>query len=65
MTSEVLEELDLSQCSLSKNLLAEDIGHFLDSNTLSILRVGGRAIGVNMRLLVRHCPTYQTIPYAP
>jgi hypothetical protein len=30
LTSEVLEQLDLSQGSLGQNLLAEDIGDLLD-----------------------------------
>jgi hypothetical protein len=44
MSSEVLEQLDLSQRTLCENLLAEDIGHFLDSDALSILGVGRRAV---------------------
>ena len=43
MAPEMLEEFDLSQSSLGENLLAEDIGHFLDSNTFSVLAIGGRA----------------------
>jgi hypothetical protein len=41
MSPEVLQELNLSQCTLSQNLLAEDISDLLDRNTflgLSIRR---------------------------
>lgn len=38
--SEVLQQLDLAQGTLGQNLLAEDIGDLLDSNTLSGLVVG-------------------------
>ena len=53
------EEFDLSQSSLGKNLLAEDVGHLLDSNTFSILAVGGRAIlglAVSMPLVCADLP---------
>lgn len=43
MPSEVLEELDLSQGPLGQDLLAEDIGDLLDSNTLLGLVVDGSA----------------------
>lgn len=36
-TSEVLKKLDLAQRSFGQNLLAEDIGDFLDSDALSRL----------------------------
>ena len=36
-TSKVLQKLYLAQCSLGQNLLAEDIGDFLDSDALSSL----------------------------
>ena len=32
LTSKVLEQLDLAQCTLREDLLAEDIGHLLDSD---------------------------------
>lgn len=48
MTPEVLEELDLSQRPLGENLLAEDIGHFLDSNPFSVLGVCGCAACVSV-----------------
>lgn len=44
MTAEVLEELDLAQGSLGENLLAENIGDFLDSNALVRLGVHGSAV---------------------
>lgn len=40
VASEVLEQLDFSQSALSKNLLAEDVGDFLDGDTLAGLGVG-------------------------
>jgi hypothetical protein len=41
VTAEVLEQLDLSQCALGQNLLAEDVGNLLDSDTFACLDVGG------------------------
>ena len=46
MASEVLEELDLSQGTLSENLLAEDIGDLLDGHAVACLTIGGRAVQV-------------------
>jgi len=40
VSSEVLQQLDLSQRPLSQDLLAEDICDLLDSNTLACLVVG-------------------------
>ena len=40
MASEVLEQLDFSQSALSEDLLAEDVGDFLDGDTLAGLGVG-------------------------
>ena len=40
MTAEVLEELDLAQGSLGENLLAENIGDFLDGNAFAGLGIG-------------------------
>lgn len=40
MTTEVLEELDLTQSSLREDLFAEDIGNFLDCDSFSGLRIG-------------------------
>lgn len=40
MTSKVLQELDLSQRPFGEDFLAEDIGDFLDSNSLSCLGIG-------------------------
>ena len=43
MASEMLEKLDLSQRSLGEDLFAEDIGHLLDCDSLSILAICGGA----------------------
>jgi hypothetical protein len=40
MATEMLQQLDLSQSPLSQDLLAEDIGDLLDSDTLAGLNVG-------------------------
>lgn len=40
MSSEVLQQLDLAQCTLRQDLLAEDIRDLLDRNTLVGLLVG-------------------------
>lgn len=40
MAAEVLEEFDLAQGSLGKDLLAEYIGDFLDGDTFASLSVG-------------------------
>lgn len=37
MTTEVLQQLDFSQGSLGKNLLAEDIGNLLDGYSFASL----------------------------
>ncbi len=39
MPSEVLKELDFSKRTLCQDFLAEDIGDFLDGNSLLSLRV--------------------------
>lgn len=44
MSSEVLKELYLAQCSLSQDFLAEHIGDLLDSDTLVGLVVHGGAM---------------------
>jgi hypothetical protein len=44
MASEVLQQLDLAQRTLGKDLLAEDIGNFLDGDSLVGLVVDGRAV---------------------
>ena len=44
MATEVLQELDLTQSSLGENLLAEDIGDLLDSNTFLSLSIGRRTV---------------------
>jgi hypothetical protein len=40
----MLQELDLSQCSLRQDLFAEDICNFLDSDTFARLTVGRSTI---------------------
>ena len=42
--SEVLQQLDLAQSTLSKDLFAEDIGELLDGYALAGLVVGGSAV---------------------
>jgi hypothetical protein len=42
--SEMLQELDFSQCPLRQDLFAEDIGDFFDSNTFPRLGVGRSTI---------------------
>lgn len=43
MSSEVLQQLDLSQGALGENLLAKDICDFLDCDTFTGLVVGSGA----------------------
>jgi len=40
MSSEMLQQLQLTQCSLRKNLLGEHVRDFLDRNTFSVGCVG-------------------------
>lgn len=44
---EMLQELDLAQSALGQNLLAEDIGDFLDGNTLVGLVVDRSTIQIH------------------
>lgn len=63
----MLEELDLAQSSLGEDLLAEDIGDFLDRDTLTGLTVRGstgRAVSARSGSCLP-TKTHQTIPYAP
>ena len=46
LASKMLEQLDLTERPLGEDLLTEDIGDLLDSNTLVRLRVCGRTVGV-------------------
>lgn len=46
-TSEVLQQLDLTQRALGEDLLAEDVGHLLDGHALACLVVGSRAAGTS------------------
>jgi hypothetical protein len=50
VTSEVLQELDLAQRSLRKDLLAEHIGDLLDSYPLSSLAIGSSTSTVSAML---------------
>lgn len=43
MAAEVLEQLNFSQSTLCENLLAENIGDFLDGDALACLSVGRSA----------------------
>ena len=43
----MLEQLDLAQGTLGKDLLAEDVGDLLDGYALARLVVGGRTAGHN------------------
>jgi hypothetical protein len=65
--SEVLQQLDLTQRALGQDLLAEDVGHFLDGHALARLVVGsctaGPLLASDMRLTA--AGSYQTMPYAP
>ena len=45
MPSEVLQKLDLPQRALSQDLLAEDIGDFLDRNSFVGLGIGRGTVG--------------------
>lgn len=48
VTPEMLQELDLAQGALGQNLLAEDIGDFLDGNTLVGLVIDRSTIQVHV-----------------
>lgn len=52
MTSEVLQQLDLSQRPLGQNLLAKHIGNLLDGDALTRLRVGS---GTGYRVMLSAC----------
>jgi hypothetical protein len=45
VTPKVLQQFDFAQGTLSEDLLAEDIGDFLDGNALVGLVVNGSAVG--------------------
>jgi hypothetical protein len=67
-TSEVLQQLDLTQRTLRKDLLAEDIGDLLDGHTFASLVVGRRTIDILSASCLRYAgrvESYQTMPYAP
>lgn len=69
LTSEVLQQLNLSQRSLGQDLLAEDVCDLLDGDALATLVVGGRTrsgIAISIGSKVGSTPgSYHTIPYAP
>lgn len=64
LASEVLEQLDLAQGTLGKDLLAEDVGDLLDGHALARLVVGSRTGGHNQHLLcgAPSLKSYQTMP---
>jgi hypothetical protein len=45
VAAEVLQELDLAECTLGQDLLAEDIGDLLDGDALVRLIVHGGTVG--------------------
>lgn len=47
MSSEVLQQLDLTESSLGEDLLAEDIGNLFDGDTFVGLVVHGGAVDVD------------------
>ena len=49
MASEMLQQFDLAQCPLGEDFLAEDIGHFLDCDSLARLAVRGCAEALSVR----------------
>ena len=53
VAAEVLQQLDLSQGALSQDLLAEDIGDFLDGYAVASLVVGRGAAGRKRQQLVQ------------
>jgi hypothetical protein len=65
MAAKMLQELDLSQGALCEDLLAEDIGDFLDRDAFSGLTVGGSTVRFSYLPGPTEGNTYQTIPYAP
>lgn len=44
LASEVLQQLDLAQCALGQDLLAEDVGDLFDGHALARLVVGSRTV---------------------
>lgn len=64
VAAEVLEQLDLAEGALSQDLLAEDIGHLLDGDTLAGLDVGGRTSPLSAHVSLKYpkIDTYHTIP---
>jgi len=50
LTSEVLQQLDLSECTLGQNLLAKYICDLLDSDTITCLVVLRRAASLSAQI---------------
>ena len=51
VTSEMLQEFNLSQRSFGQNLLAEHIGYLLDRHSIASLIIRSRAISVHISLV--------------
>ena len=68
VTPKVLEELDLTQGALGEDLLAKDVGDFLDGNPLpGLIVVGSANVQVSPRSITSKGDattqeTYQTMP---
>ena len=64
MSSEVLQQLDLTKSPFGENLLAEDIGDFLYGHSVAGDVIGGLALCVCQRTssFCRSKPLYQTMP---
>jgi hypothetical protein len=67
-TSKVLQQFDLAQGTLRKDLLAEDIGDLFDGHAFASLVVGRRTTGTLSASCLRRAErveSYHTMPYAP
>jgi hypothetical protein len=65
MSSEMLQKFDLSQRTLSQNLLAENIGDLLDRNSFIGLGIGRGTEEKTVRVCLeqrKYVMLYQTIP---
>jgi hypothetical protein len=60
-TSEVLQQLDLTQRALSEDLLAEDIGDLLDGHAFTSLVVGRSTAGI-LSAGCLHRAAYRVLP---
>lgn len=55
VTPEMLQQLDFAQGALGQNLLAKDIGDFLDGNSLVGLVIDGSTIHNRIEISIRSC----------